>query len=36
MTLRWHDLRQFAISTWIDQGFSIKEVMIFAGPPRSR
>jgi integrase len=30
-TLRWHDLRHFAVSLWIEQGFSIKEVMTFAG-----
>jgi integrase len=29
--LRWHDLRHFAVSLWIEQGFSIKEVMTFAG-----
>lgn len=28
---RWHDLRHFAISLWIEQGFSVKEVMTFAG-----
>jgi len=31
VTLRWHDLRHFAVSLWIEQGFSIKEVMTFAG-----
>ena len=31
MTMRWHDLRHFAVSLWIEQGFSIKEVMTFAG-----
>lgn len=31
MKLRWHDLRHFAVSLWIEQGFSIKEVMTFAG-----
>ena len=29
--MRWHDLRHFAVSLWIEQGFSIKEVMTFAG-----
>jgi integrase len=29
--LRWHDIRHFAVSLWIEQGFSIKEVMTFAG-----
>lgn len=29
--VRWHDLRHFAISLWIEQGFSVKEVMTFAG-----
>jgi len=29
--LRWHDLRHFAVSLWIEQGFSIKEIMTFAG-----
>lgn len=29
--MRWHDLRHFAVSLWIEQGFSIKEIMIFAG-----
>lgn len=29
--MRWHDLRHFAVSAWIDQGFSIKAVMTFAG-----
>jgi hypothetical protein len=31
ITLRWHDMRHFAVSLWIEQGFSIKEVMTFAG-----
>jgi integrase len=31
LELRWHDLRHFAVSTWIQQGFSVKEVMTFAG-----
>ena len=31
VTMRWHDLRHFAVSLWIEQGFSIKEVMTFAG-----
>ena len=31
VTMRWHDLRHFAVSLWIEQGFSIKEVMAFAG-----
>ncbi len=29
--MRWHDLRHFAVSLWIEQGFSTKEVMTFAG-----
>jgi integrase len=29
--MRWHDMRHFAVSLWIEQGFSIKEVMTFAG-----
>jgi hypothetical protein len=29
--LRWHDLRHFAVSLWIEQEFSIKGVMTFAG-----
>jgi integrase len=29
--MRWHDLRHFAVSLWIEQGFSVKEVMAFAG-----
>jgi len=29
--IRWHDLRHFAVSLWIEQGFTIKEVMTFAG-----
>ena len=28
---RWHDLRHFAVSLWIEQGFNVKEVMTFAG-----
>ena len=31
ITLRWHDLRHFAVSLWIEQRFSVKEVMTFAG-----
>ena len=31
--LRCHDMRRFAVSLWIEQGFSIKEVMMFAGNP---
>jgi len=31
IVLRWHDLRHFAVSLWIEQGFSVKEVMTFAG-----
>jgi integrase len=31
VTLRWHDLRHFAVSLWIEQCFSIKEIMTFAG-----
>jgi integrase len=29
--MRWHDLRHFAVSLWIEQGFNVKEVMTFAG-----
>jgi integrase len=29
--MRGHDMRHFAVSLWIEQGFSIKEVMTFAG-----
>jgi integrase len=29
--MRRHDLRHFSVSLWIEQGFSIKEVMTFAG-----
>ncbi len=25
--LRWHDMRHFAVSIWIEQGFSILEVI---------
>ncbi len=28
---RWHDLRHFAVSLWIEQGFSSKAVQTFAG-----
>jgi transposase len=31
VTMRWHDLRHFAVSLWIEQDFSIKEIMTFAG-----
>ncbi|MFP5513776.1 MAG: tyrosine-type recombinase/integrase [Alphaproteobacteria bacterium] len=31
IAMRWHDLRHFAVSAWIDQGFSVKAVMTFAG-----
>ena len=31
IVMRWHDLRHFAVSLWIEQGFSAKEVMTFAG-----
>jgi integrase len=31
VTMRWNDLRHFAVSLWIEQGFSIKEIMTFAG-----
>ena len=27
VTMRWHDLRHFAVSLWIEQAFSIKEIM---------
>ena len=29
--MRWHDLRHFAVSLWIEQRFSVKEVVTFAG-----
>ena len=29
--LRWHDLRHFAVSLWIEQGFPPKAIMEFAG-----
>jgi integrase len=29
--MRWHDLRHFAVSLWIEQGFPVKAVMTFAG-----
>ena len=29
--MRWHDLRHFAVSLWIEQDFSAKAVMEFAG-----
>lgn len=32
VTMRRHDLRHFAVSLWIEQSFSIDEVMTFAGP----
>lgn len=28
---RWHDLRHFAVSLWIEQGFNIKAIQGFAG-----
>lgn len=28
--MRWHDLRHVAVSLWIGQGFTIREVMTFA------
>ena len=31
LKLRWHDLRHFAVSLWIEQGFSPKAIMEFAG-----
>lgn len=31
ISMRWHDLRHFAVSLWIEQGFSVKAVMSFAG-----
>ena len=31
ITMRWHDLRHHAVSAWINQGFSVKAVMEFAG-----
>lgn len=30
VTVRWHDLRHVAVSLWIGQGFTIREVMTFA------
>lgn len=29
--MRWHDLRHFAVSCWIEQGFPPKAIMEFAG-----
>ena len=29
--MRWHDLRHFAVSLWIEQNFSPKAIMEFAG-----
>lgn len=29
--MSWHDLRHFAVSLLIEQGFSVKEEMSFAG-----
>lgn len=31
VTMRWHDLRHFAVSRWIEQSFSIKDMIAFAG-----
>lgn len=31
LRMRWHDLRHFAVSLWIEQGFPPKAVMEFAG-----
>lgn len=31
ISLRWHDLRHFAVSLWIEQGFPPKAIMEFAG-----
>jgi len=31
LKLRWHDLRHFAVSLWIEQGFPPKAIMEFAG-----
>jgi integrase len=31
VNLRWHDLRHFAVSLWIEQGFSIKGAMLENG-----
>ena len=31
VAMRWHDLCHFAVSLWIEQGFSIKGIMTFAG-----
>ena len=33
--MRWHDLRHFAVSLWIEQGLSIMEVMTFCRPATS-
>ena len=29
--MRWHDLRHFAVSLWIEQGFPPRAIMEFAG-----
>ncbi len=29
--MRWHDLRHFAVSLWIEQNFPPKAIMEFAG-----
>ncbi len=29
--MRWHDLRHYAVSCWLRQGYSIKETQTFAG-----
>jgi integrase len=31
LTFRWHDLRHFAVSTWIEAGFAPKACQTFAG-----
>ncbi len=31
LQIRWHDLRHFAVSLWIEQNFSPKAIMEFAG-----
>ncbi len=31
LDLRWHDLRHYAISCWLRQGYTIKEAQTFAG-----
>jgi len=30
-SIKWHSLRHFAVSTWIEQGFTPKTVQTYAG-----